>query len=113
MEEVRLQLAAAGRSLRRINQAFFAFSGVYGTRPTTSSPIGPLLQQLRAASPTLRDFVAQVRAIDSLVELEALLAAFATVSSTRSFVKKTVNIPSRHVRHESEYGCCPSGIHGW
>ena len=75
MEEVRLQLAAAGRSLRRINQAFFAFSGVYGTRPTTSSPIGPLLQQLRAASPTLRDFVAQVRAIDSLVELEALLAA--------------------------------------
>ena len=73
MEEVRLELAARyGRLFRRINQAFFAFKGVYGDRPESSSPIGPLLRELRARSDSLGDFVARVREVESVAELQAL-----------------------------------------
>ncbi len=75
MEEVRLQLVALGRNFRRINQAFFAANGVYADTPASSSPIGPLLRQLRDGSPTLLDFVAAVRQVDSLAELEDLADA--------------------------------------
>ena len=75
MEEVRLQLVALGRNFRRINQAFFAANGVYADSPASSSPIGPLLRQLRDGFPTLLDFVAAVRQVDSLAELEATVAA--------------------------------------
>ena len=73
MEEGRLELAARhGRLFRRINQAFFAFKGVYGDRPESSSPIGPLLRELRARSDSLGDFVARVREVESVAELQAL-----------------------------------------
>jgi hypothetical protein len=73
METVRLQLAEQGRSFRRLNQAFFAFNGVYATTAASSSPIGPMLQQLRLRSDSLADFVAKVRTITTSAELEALL----------------------------------------
>ena len=73
MEQVRLEIAASGRRIRRINQAFFAFNGVYATRPEGSTnPIGPLVRELRDSSPTLLDFVEAVREVDSFAELEAL-----------------------------------------
>ena len=73
MVEVRDEIDAAGRFIRRINQAFFAFNGIYATTAASSSPIGPMLVDLRAASPMLADFISAVREIDSLEELEALL----------------------------------------
>lgn len=73
MEEVRRELAARhGRFFRRLNQAFFAFKGIYGDRPESSSPIGPLLRELRARSDSLGDFVASVREVESVAELQAL-----------------------------------------
>ena len=72
METVRQELVGLGRNFRRINQAFFAFNGVYGDTPASSSPIGPLLATFRADSPTLIDFIAAVRDIDTLAELRAL-----------------------------------------
>ncbi|MEE9277984.1 MAG: hypothetical protein V3V06_06195, partial [Dehalococcoidia bacterium] len=73
MEEVRLELASKGRRFRRINLAFFAFNGVYATRPAgATNPIGPLVRELRAGSPSLLDFVEAVREVDSLAELQAL-----------------------------------------
>ena len=78
MESVRLDLADRGRVLRRINQAFFAFNGVYGSRPETSSPIGPLVQDLRARHDSLQDFILQVRDVTTLAELQALVAAAPT-----------------------------------
>ena len=75
MEETRLRLIDLNRPFRRINQAFFAFNGVYGTRPTSSSPLGPLLTGLRAQSDSLRAFVAAVRDVDSVAELTALAGA--------------------------------------
>ena len=74
MDERRVELSALGRNLRRINQAYFAFHGVYGTSVASSSPIGPLLQELRGAAPSLADFLAQIRDLTGQSELEALLA---------------------------------------
>jgi len=72
MEEVRLELNRLGRGFRRINQAFFAFNGVYATSAASSSPIGPLLQALRAESSSLVHFLNEVREVTSLAQLEAL-----------------------------------------
>ena len=73
MEETRLDLAAQhGRFFRRLNQAFFAFKGAYGDHPGSSSPIGPLLRELRARSGSLGDFVTSVREVESVAELKAL-----------------------------------------
>ena len=73
MDEVRLELTALGRDLRRINQAYFAFNGVYATSAASSSPIGLLLQELRGAAASLADFLAKVRDVTGQTELEALL----------------------------------------
>ena len=75
MGEVRLELSLLGRNLRRINQAFFAINGVYATSAASSSPIGPLLQELRGSAPTLAGFLSQVRDVTTQAELEARLAA--------------------------------------
>ena len=75
MGKARLELADEhDRLFRRINQAFFAFNGVYGDRPQSSSPIGPLLRELRVRSDSLSNFVAVVREVDSLEALQALAA---------------------------------------
>ncbi len=75
MEEVRLQLNDQGRNFRRINQAFFAFNGVYATSAASSSPIGPMLRGLRLQSPTLAAFLESIRRVTSLDELEALVVS--------------------------------------
>ncbi len=49
MEEKRQYLAEHGYFIRKINQAYFAFHGLYGTAPASSSPIGPKLEELQAA----------------------------------------------------------------
>jgi hypothetical protein len=70
--EVRRQfLWDNGYRIRKINQAYFAFYGAYADRPgeTGDDPIGPLLQQIRANSPTLRDFMRTVATIGSYEEL--------------------------------------------
>ena len=75
MEAGRGELAALGASYRRINQAFFAFRGGYADRPGAVSPYGPLLQNLRARSASLVEFVAAVRVIDSATEAMSVLEA--------------------------------------
>ena len=75
MEAGRGELAALGASYRRINQAFFAFRGGYADRPGAVSPYGPLLQNLRARSASLVEFVAAVRVIDSATEAMSALEA--------------------------------------
>lgn len=74
MEEGRRHLAALGLPLRRLNQAYFAFNGLYADTSASSSPLGPLLQDLRAHSASLQAFVARVREVTSVAELQALAA---------------------------------------
>ena len=74
MAEVRDELETLGRPFRRLNQGFFAFNGIYGNSAASSSPLPPLLIELRARSASLDDFLRRVRDVDSVAELNAALA---------------------------------------
>jgi hypothetical protein len=75
MEERRRLFVANGFPIRKLNQAYFAFYGGYQSGAPGAGgqdPIGPAVQALRDASPSLHDWVVTMRAITTR---EALLAA--------------------------------------
>ncbi len=74
MQIRRLLFAENGYAIRKLNQAYFAFHGAYGTSAAATSPIGPKLQHLRALSPDLRTFLETVRWFTSEADLDAALA---------------------------------------
>jgi hypothetical protein len=74
MEEKREFLAENGFYIRKINQAYFAFHGLYGDTPASSSVIGPKMLELRQLNPSLGDFIRSVADITSEDELDRLLA---------------------------------------
>ena len=82
MEEKREFLAENGFYIRKINQAYFAFHGLYGDTPASSSPIGPKMLELRRLSPSLGDFIRSVAEITSEQELDRLLAERAVETLT-------------------------------
>ncbi len=63
-----------GYHIRKLNQAYFAFHGSYGTGAAATSPIGPKLQRLRELSPDLRTFLETVRWFTSEADLDKALA---------------------------------------
>lgn len=69
MEERRRLFVAHGYRIRKLNQAYFAFYGIYGQDPTSVSPIYNDLKELRAKSPSLKDFIAAVANMKSYSEL--------------------------------------------
>ena len=68
MEERRLYMAANGRFIRKINQAFFAFHGSYAADPASISPINDQLEQLRSRSDSLEEFLKGVAGFGSYRE---------------------------------------------
>ena len=46
MEEKRVYLNANGFSIRKINQAYFAFYGTYADSPQSSNPVGPKIEKV-------------------------------------------------------------------
>ncbi len=74
MERRRLHINAEGYSLRKLNQAFFAFHGTYATGPESSSDIGPKMEELRALSADLGDFVGTVQMFRHEEDLNQALA---------------------------------------
>ncbi|MFH1560684.1 MAG: hypothetical protein ABID84_04680 [Chloroflexota bacterium] len=75
MEERRRFLADHGHFIRKLNQAYFAFHGTYADSPASISPIYEQLSALRAASPSLGEFVREVAAVSSHDEFMELLEA--------------------------------------
>jgi hypothetical protein len=73
MEQRRLELAETGVHYRRINQAFFAFRGLYATDPASIDPIGGKLKTLRAREGSLAAFLAAAAGLTSEDDLDALL----------------------------------------
>ncbi len=69
MEQKRQYLASKGYHIRKLNQAYFAFHGTYADRPTSISPIGVELKQLRSQSATLKDFLDTAAAMTSRQDL--------------------------------------------
>lgn len=75
MEERRQFFVANGYPIRKLNQAYFAFYGGYADTPGGAAgvdPIGPMLRQIRAHSPSLRAFVEDVAMIRDYDDLKTL-----------------------------------------
>lgn len=75
MEAQRRYFVAQGYRLRRLNQAYFAFHGAYASTPGAagSDPIGPLVREIWALSPTPGAFLREIAAVVSLQDLQAML----------------------------------------
>ncbi|MFC1951894.1 hypothetical protein ACFLYI_02485, partial [Chloroflexota bacterium] len=73
MEQKRQYLASNGYYIRKLNQAYFAFHGAYADKPTSISPIGEELKELRRQSASLKDFLNTVAAMTSRQELKEAL----------------------------------------
>jgi len=71
MEQKRQYLASMGHYIRKLNQAYFAFYGTYADRPTSISPIGLELKELRSQSASLKDFLNAVAVMTSRQDLRA------------------------------------------
>jgi hypothetical protein len=69
MEQQRQYLAENGYYIRKLNQAYFAFHGTYGDSPSSVSPIGQELTQLRDQSVSIRDFLNNTAGLKSEEEL--------------------------------------------
>jgi hypothetical protein len=69
MEQKRQYLASEGYYIRKLNQAYFAFHGTYADSPTSISPIGAELKQLREQSASLKDFLDTAAAMTSRQDL--------------------------------------------
>jgi hypothetical protein len=70
MERKRQYLATKGYYIRKLNQAYFAFYGTYADRPTSISPIGVELKELRSRSDSLKDFLNTVAVMTSRQDLQ-------------------------------------------
>jgi hypothetical protein len=73
MEERRIDFNRQGYRIRKLNQAYFAFHGIYGQDPGAASPVYQDMLELRKASPGLSGFIAKVAAMTSYRELEQSL----------------------------------------
>jgi hypothetical protein len=74
MEQRRKMFEENGYYIRKLNQAYFAFHGVYGADPGSVSPIYEDLKELRARSETLGSFIERVAAMKNYNELRDALA---------------------------------------
>ena len=73
MEQKRQYLASKGYYIRKLNQAYFAFYGTYADSPTSISPIGVEMKELRHQSASLKDFIDTVAVMTSRQDLKAAL----------------------------------------
>ena len=69
MEERRMLFAENGYFLRKLNQAYFAFHGSYADRPTSVSPIGGQVRQIRERSASLKEFIETMARVSSHEDL--------------------------------------------
>jgi hypothetical protein len=79
METRRQELAAQGRYIRTINQAYFAYLNLYAGEagsPAAVNPIGPKVDELRRRTGRLDRFVQVVGEVTSVGELDRLLERY-------------------------------------
>ena len=68
MEERRQVFVEAGYSIRKLNQAYFAFHGSYATKPGSTSPIGEQMRDIRSRRGSLGEFLHTVAQFGSYAE---------------------------------------------
>jgi len=76
MEERRQFFWENGYLIRKLNQAYFVFYGAYndepGGGPSGNDPVGPLVQELRNNSSSLKEFITLISMVNSYDELVSL-----------------------------------------
>jgi hypothetical protein len=60
MEQQRRFLQTKGFYIRKLNQAYFAFNGIYADSPTSIDPLGDQVRELRDRRGSLKEFLASV-----------------------------------------------------
>ena len=73
MEERRQLFVEHGFSIRKLNQAYFAFHGTYAESPASISPIAGELGELREMAGDLKSFIDYVSGVSSYPEFRAML----------------------------------------
>jgi hypothetical protein len=74
METEREFLAAHGITIRKINQAYFAFYGTYADTAASSNPIGPKIEQVWSLTKDVGLFLRNMREVTSVKDLDATIA---------------------------------------
>jgi hypothetical protein len=74
MEEKRLYLNANGFSIRKINQAYFAFYGTYADSPQSSNPVGPKIEKVWELTQDVGLFLRIMRDVKDVPDLDEALA---------------------------------------
>jgi hypothetical protein len=72
LEERRLEFRANGFNIRKLNNAWFAFNGTYADNAASISPVEGQLRTIRAASPDLATFLANIASITETGQLETM-----------------------------------------
>lgn len=103
MEERRQFMAANGRFIRKINQAFFAFHGSYATSPASISPVDKQLKALQSRTDSLEEFVKTVARFGSYQEfLDHLATAGSKPAPVVSAAPQRANLSRRDL--QNDYG---------
>ena len=63
-----------GYAIRKLNQAYFAFHGIYGQDPGAVSPIYDAMQKLRAKYSTFSQFIEEASKLTSFTELQKAIS---------------------------------------
>jgi hypothetical protein len=74
MEDRRQYLEAHGITIRKINQAYFAFYGTYADTPQSTNPIGPKIEKVWSLTNDVGAFLRVMRGVTSARDLDAALA---------------------------------------
>lgn len=77
MEQRRKVFWDNGYSIRKLNQAYFAFYGSYADTPGGAAgedPVGPAVRALRAQSKSLKEFLERISAMTTFAELQKAIA---------------------------------------
>jgi hypothetical protein len=70
MEGRRIDFNRYGYAIRKLNQAYFAFHGIYGQDPGAVSPVYQNMLKLRRACPDLAGFVDRISGMTVYADLE-------------------------------------------
>ncbi|MCC6381479.1 MAG: hypothetical protein IT304_03175 [Dehalococcoidia bacterium] len=81
MEEKRKYLEAHGITIRKLNQAYFAFYGTYADTPASSNPIGPKIERVWELTQDVGSFMRVMREVTSTAALDRALAALEAASA--------------------------------
>lgn len=83
MEERRQYLADNGITIRKINQAYFAFYGTYADTPASSDPIGPKVERVWDLTRDVGVFLTLMRDVRNTADLDDLVWRLETGSGWR------------------------------